>query len=260
MSSARAWITAVRHSHDRLSDLVSRHSGSGDLRAPSACSEWSVAEVLSHLGSQAQIFKLFLEAGLAGADAPGAESFQPIWDTWNAKSPEAQATDSVAANESLVSLIEGLPAADLDRFRLDMFGRRLDATGVLRMRLSEHAVHTWDVEVTFDDGAVVATEAVDLLLDGLGETAGRAGRPSPAPLDVLVATTDPQRTFRVHAGEKVSLDAAAAEDDGGPRVDLPAEAFLRLVYGRLDGSHPARGPVRTRDVDISQLSAVFEGF
>lgn len=260
MTGVRPWITAVRGSHDRLTSVVSGHSGADDLRSPSACADWTVAQVLSHLGSQAEIFMLFFQAGLSAGEAPGTEAFQGIWDAWNAKSPEDQAADSIAANEKLVSFVEGLSEADLERFHLDMFGRQLDATGVLRMRVSEHAVHTWDVEVAYDAAATVAQAAVDLLVGGLSETAGRTGKAPDEAFDVIVATTDPERTFELHAGEQVSLVDATGASEGTPRVELPAEALVRLVYGRLNESHPARGPVRSQGLNLSRLTSVFGGF
>ena len=58
--------------------------------------------MLSHLGSGAEIFSLVIEAGVTGAEPPTMEEFQPIWDTWNARTPEEQAAQSMAANEALV--------------------------------------------------------------------------------------------------------------------------------------------------------------
>ena len=258
MTGAEPWIAAVRHSHNRLSRVVSSHSGGDDLRARSACSEWSVAEVLSHLGSQAEIFAMFFQAGLTGSDPPAGEAFQTIWDAWNSKSPEEQAADSLAANERLISFVEELGEADLERFRLNLFGRQLDVAGLLKLRLSEHAVHTWDVEVAFDHAAIVAPEAIDLLVDGLGETAARAGHAPQVPFDLVIATTSPERTFELHAAEQVSLRPTAGSPDDAPRVELPAEAFVRLVYGRLDEAHPAHGPVRAQAEDLSRLTSTFE--
>ena len=55
------WIGALRHSHETLRALV-EPLDEGQLEQPSYDSEWSVAQVLSHLGSQAEIFGLFLDA------------------------------------------------------------------------------------------------------------------------------------------------------------------------------------------------------
>jgi hypothetical protein len=41
-------------------------------------------------------------------------------------------------------------------------------------------------------------------------------------------------------------------------VRLPAEAFLRLVYGRLDPDHTP--PVSPQDVELGTLRAMFPGF
>lgn len=219
-----------------------------------------MAQVLSHLGSQAEIFQLFFDAGLHGGDPPTGEAFQPIWAAWDAKSPEQQMADCFAANEKLVAFVEVLGEAELARFRLDMFGRQLDVAALLRMRLSEHAMHTWDVEVTFDADAAVAPEAVDLLIDGVGETVARAAKTPPEPFDVVIATTEPDRNFELHAADQVSLRQLDGTTADAARIELPAEAFLRLVYGRLDDTHPAHGPVRTQGADFARLTAIFEGF
>ena len=84
------WISALRHSHDRLRAAAEPLSPD-QLEQRSYASEWSIAQVLSHLGSQAEIFGLFLNAGLTGQDPPGREQFEPIWDSWNGKDPQAQA-------------------------------------------------------------------------------------------------------------------------------------------------------------------------
>jgi len=79
-------LAAVRRSHDRIAELTGG-LGREQLDGPSACSQWSVAQVLSHLGSQAEIFSLFADAGLSRGEPPAQSVFGPIWDSWNARSP-----------------------------------------------------------------------------------------------------------------------------------------------------------------------------
>jgi len=43
---------------------------------------------------------------------------------------------------------------------------------------------------------------------------------------------------------------------GGPDLELPAEAFVRLVYGRLDPDHTPRVD---GDFDLESLRHVFPG-
>ena len=70
-SSPGPWISALRHSHDRLRASV-QSLGPDQLAQRSYPSEWTIAQVLSHLGSQAEIFGLILAAGLAAITLRGA--------------------------------------------------------------------------------------------------------------------------------------------------------------------------------------------
>ena len=226
-------IDALRQSQNRFTSVVSPLSDTA-VRDRSYDDEWSIADVASHLGSQAEIFGLFLDAGIDGTEPPNHDAFLAIWDRWNAKPPTEQVSDSVAANESLVARIEEIPTDDRGAFAVEMFGGTRDLDGLAAMRLSEHAVHTWDIAVALDPEATVAPEAVGLLVDQLPGTASR-GKSVPGAAPVVVATTDPARTYRITFEPDLSVqvvDGVAAAD-----LTLPAEAFLRLVYGRLDPAH-----------------------
>jgi hypothetical protein len=74
------WISALRHSHDRLRTSV-EPLGPDGLMQRSYPSEWTIAQVLSHLGPQAEIFGLILQLGWGRNRWPRL----PIWDTWNAR-------------------------------------------------------------------------------------------------------------------------------------------------------------------------------
>lgn len=253
----RVWLAAVRRSHDHLAQLVGGRHGS-ELIVPSACSEWNVAQVVSHLGSQAEIFSLFVDSALEGREAPGREAFEPIWNGWNAKPPAQQVSDGIAANERLVRRLEGLDDEALAAMRLDLFGGQRDAVGLLRMRLSEHAIHTWDVEVAFDPSAQVAPDAVGLLIDNIPEMVPRAGRAAAAGRRVAVTTADPELHLNLDTGG-VSIRPGDAEATDAT-LEIPAEGLLRLVYGRLGDAHPPRGPVRSEGISLEDLQEVFPGF
>ena len=254
-TDATPWVRAVRASHDRLAGIVAGLDAQR-LRAQSYDTEWSVADVLSHLGSGAEISSLYIEAGVTGGDLPSSEDFKPIWETWNARSPEDQAERSVAVNEALVSRVESLTPQEQTGFHVTMFGRMpMDLAGVLGMRLSEHALHTWDVAVTLDPAAKVPQDAVDLLVDRLPLMAGFMGKKAPAPVAVAVTTTGPGRAFTLDTGG-VTLAPAAADHAPTASLAAPAEAFLRLVYGRLDDE----AGLTVSGVTVSELKSVFPGF
>lgn len=255
-TSPGPWIGALRHSHERLQEAAGPLDAA-QLEQLSYASEWSIAQVLSHLGSQAEIFGLFLAAGLTGQDPPGREEFVPIWEVWNAKSPQAQASDALRADQATLEQFESLDDEQRARLRLQMFGMDLDITGLARMRLSEHAVHTWDVAVALDPSATVAPDAVGLLIDTVGQLAARSAEPDGKQRRLRVSTTDPERHFILETGDAVSLTESDGED-GLPELRLPAEAFVRLVYGRLGPHHTP--PVEADGVDLDDLRSIFPGF
>lgn len=258
-TSPDPWIDALRQSHDRLQGLV-EPLGLDQLEQRSYATEWSIAQVLSHLGSGAEIFGLFLEAGLTGQDPPGREVFGPIWNTWNAKDPQAQAQDGLRADEATVARFESVDPDQKAQLRLQVFGMDMDMAGLARMRVSEHAVHTWDVAVALDPSATVAPDAVGLLIDTVGQLAARSATPDGKQRRLLISTTDPERHFILETGDAVSLTEVSGSDasDGLPELRLPAEALVRLVYGRLGPHHTP--PVEADGVDLGELRSIFPGF
>ena len=55
----------------------------------------------------------------------------------------------------------------------------------------------------------------------------------------------------------MTLDPAAADDAPAASLSLPAEALLRLVYGRLGDDDDG---VRASGVTLADLKPVFPGF
>ena len=249
--------TTLHASHARL-DAAAGSLTAEQVSAGSYCRDWSIAQVLSHIGSGAAIFRLLLDAGLNNADAPGREAFEPIWDVWNAMSPEEQQQSALIADAAFLEHVDSIPADRLESLQMTLFGTPADAARLLSMRLNEHAIHTWDIVVMSDPAATLPEDAVAQMVDGLGPLAARSGKTDGTPLEVTMITTDPERTFRLSVADAVSL--APADPDGTTAtVTLPAEALIRLVYGRLDPDHtPAE--VSVSGVDLNALRAVFQGF
>jgi uncharacterized protein (TIGR03083 family) len=249
-------LNALRDSRRQLCEVTSGLAGDA-LRAPSFDSEWSIAQVLSHLGSGAEIFGLILDAGLRGGAAPGLDACQAVWDRWDALSPDRQAADGLASDGAFLERLDAVAPADRDRWRLDLFGDDQTLPSLARMRLSEHALHTWDIAVTADDQAVLSPSAVPLLLDALPALVARVGRPSAEAQRVAVSTTAPDRSFALELGP----DGARLEPDGlgsgDSALELSSEALIRLVCGRLDGPHTPS--VDAHGLDLDMLRRVFPG-
>jgi uncharacterized protein (TIGR03083 family) len=254
-SDPTPWLQALRASHDRLAAIVAGLDGAA-LRARSYDTDWTIADVLSHLGSGAEIMALGVEAGVSGGESPSPEAFRAIWDVWNARSPEDQAAQFLLADEALVARIEAFSADERARFRVQMFGPQpFDLAGVLALRLSEHALHAWDVAVALDPAARVAPDAVALLTETLPMMTGWLGRKADEPRTVAVAVTSPDRSFTLDTGG-VSLVPGPADTAAAASLTAPAEAFLRLVYGRLDD----QAEVSATGVTVADLQLAFPGF
>jgi uncharacterized protein (TIGR03083 family) len=253
----RALIALLRDSHDQLAGLV-RPLGPEQLRAQSYDDDWTIAQVLSHLGSGAEIATLGLAAALGQGGQPDPSSFPAIWEAWNNRTPQAQAADALTCGGEYVRRLEQLTDAQLDSISLELFGRQLDAAGMIQLRLGEHAVHVWDVAVSIDPAATIAPGAVPVLFGYITQLFGYIAKPAGDSFRVRLRTTDPAGDYLLTVAEPVTLSdwAGGTEVDG--EIQLPAEALLRLFYGRLDPEHtPAHS---AEGIDLDRLRQVFPGF
>jgi uncharacterized protein (TIGR03083 family) len=260
-SDPRAWIAALRGSHERLAGLV-RPLAPEQIRARSFCTDWSIAQVLSHVGSGAEIGLLMLPGALGEGEPAGPADFQPIWDVWNAKSPDEQAADALAADERHVATLEQLTDEQLGKISLPFFGMDLDAVGLVRLRLGEHALHTWDVAVALDPAATVSADAVGLLIDNVPQfLAPRLGKVPADPFAVRIRTASPDRDYLLATADTVIMTEYPEDGTDVPvgEVTMPGEALLRLAYGRLDAEHTPATVVGAA-ADLNQLRNIFPGF
>ena len=254
-------LDALKTSVARLRDIVEPLNGDR-LRMQAYPTEWCVADVLSHIGSSAVIGTRRVEDAVAGRATPDA--FQEgVWDEWNAKSPEAKAADALAADARYLDVLTSIPPGEAEGVVVDLGPVQFDLETFVGLRLNEHVNHTWDIEVTFDPTATLPTSAADLVVDNLAMVAGFSGKPTGEAESVRVHTTDPTRDFLLQLGpDAVSLDAtddattSRATRGDAAELELPAEALVRLVYGRLD---PAHTPSVSGSADLAELRRVFQG-
>jgi uncharacterized protein (TIGR03083 family) len=248
-------VSALRASVERLHELA---SGLDDAQvaSPSYCDEWSIAQVLSHLGSGAVIFQRSLQDVRAGTATP--DDFNPsVWDEWNAKSPRAQADDALVADEAVIEAIEAVDEAERARLVFHLGPMTLNFEDYVGMRLNEHAFHTWDIEAALDEGARLSDDEAALVVDNLGRIVAFSGRPDGQDRTVAIHTTGPERDFTLRFSAD-GVELAAGRPGQASDLELPAESFARLVYGRLDPEHT---PAFTGDPALlDALRAAFPGF
>ena len=90
--------------------------------------------------------------------------------------------------------------------------------------------------------------------------APRLGKPLPEPFTVRITTTGPDRDYLLTSADSVTMTDWPADGDASvPRVTMPAEALLRLSYGRLDAAHTPASVTGDPQV-LAKLRAIFPGF
>jgi uncharacterized protein (TIGR03083 family) len=253
-------IAALRAGHDHLAAFVSGRNDA-ELSGPSAATEWSVAQVLSHLGSGAEIHAARVRAALDDTEPPGADFNHTVWDRWNAMSPREQADGFLESNLVLVRLYEIMDAERRENLRIDLgfLPAPVPVALAARMRLSEQALHSWDVRAAFDPAATLTPESVAPLLPGMNDLMGWIGKSEPLGGEhsvLRVETTSPEGVYTLRLEDRISLGYEAPQSPDG-ELKLPAEALLRLISGRLrdDAGITASGAA-----DLGLLRRVFPGY
>jgi len=219
--------------------------------------------VLSHLGSGAEISQAAVERARTRAGSPPDGFNQGVWARWDAMGPIAHRDAFIAANGELIELYESLSEDERRDLRIDL-GFLPAPVGVAeagRMRLNEFTMHSWDAKVGADPSATLRADAVPLLFEvtaGLLGWIAKADALGGRTATLAVVTTGPEREFGLDLGEKVVLTDKPAAADGTLR--LPAEAWLRLIMGRLSADHTPAGVEIDGPLSLDDLRNVFPGF
>ena len=247
-------LRSLRNSVQHLNSVVSGLDAS-KYTSRAYPSEWTIADTLSHVGSGAVIGQRRFEDFAAGRESD-PDFNASVWDEWNAKEPSRQVADCLVSDASLLACLEGASEAQRDAFHFSMGPLSLDFEGMVGLRLGEHVLHTWDVEVVQRPGATLDNEAANVMLNAVRPIIGFAGKYAGADRALHLQTLDPVRHFTLRLSDD-GVDLV--EEQSGEPVELamPAESLVRLIYGRLDA--PSTPATVSGDV-VSELRVVFPGF
>ena len=187
-----------------------------------------------------------LDDTVSGRDTP--ESFAPsVWDEWNAKSPRAQVDDALTADAALVARLEAVATSGAEELEFRMGPLTVDFDAFVGLRVNEHTLHTWDVEVALAPQVPLPAEAVPFVVDHLELIARYTGRP----------TGDE----RVRAGWRRRIRPGASWSSwpptpppsrpgatGLPTSRSPAEAWAAgsSTAGSMPSTRPRRSPATRR--------------
>jgi uncharacterized protein (TIGR03083 family) len=241
-ADARRVASLSRATYDRTRALLDQLPPDG-LTAQSACADWKVYQVVSHIGSQPAIHQAVLEAGLRGAAPMTDEQRRAIWDHFDSLGPTEVLPEFKRTNEAYHTLVDSLSDQELGQAVPWIFGQTPVAM-VIASRLNEQVLHEWDIRWAQDRGATLNSDAVPALLEVNLTPARVSGLAKPDRAGQLQGQTV---RFRLSdsgsTGSGASYDlrlqpdavslAPSAGDSPALTVDLPAEAFIRLIWGRL---------------------------
>jgi uncharacterized protein (TIGR03083 family) len=242
---------SVAHLYDVASDIQPI-----DYTASAYPSEWTIADTMSHLGSGAVIGTRRIEDFVAGRNAE-PDFNQSVWDLWNAKAPADQVGDALVSDRQYLEALEAMTEEQRSEYRMSLGPMSFDFDGAVGLRLGEHVLHTWDVEVSFEPDATLPADASGLILDRINFLVGRTARLAGDERQISIRTIEPERSFTLRlTGDSAEL--VEEPHDGRVDLEIPAEALVRLFYGRLDEAHTSES-LRNNDV-ITYLRGVFRGF
>ena len=254
-------ITSLRANHDQLATRLQSLSDD-QLTGPSGADEWSVAQVLSHLGSGAEIGLAGYRAALDGTEAPGDDFNRSVWARWDSSTPQEQAAGFLTHNARLVELLESLSPEQREtlQIKLGFLPAPLPLASIAGMRLSEAAQHQWDVEVAFDPAATLDADAAAVLMelfsDHIGFLLGFIGKADAVAEPAIVQIEG------THAGIVVDDSVSLTSSISSPTATLHAapEAVIRLIGGRLRPEHTPSDVSIEGNVSLDELRRVFPGF
>jgi uncharacterized protein (TIGR03083 family) len=260
-SPADRTIAALRSGHDHLAALVPAFS-EAQLTGPSGAAEWTVADVLSHLGSGAEITLAGFRSAVDGTPAPAGNFNESVWDRWNALSPQDQATGWLASDEALIAALEALSPEQRATLQIDIgfLPAPLPVAAYAGMRLNEATLHGWDVDVALDPAAVLPEVAAVLLAeqfsDALSFLAGFIGKAER--LDKPAVVEIQGSGFGFVIAEGVLLTSAVTNPTATFTGAL--EAAIRLFTGRLTAQYTPAGVEVIGNVTLDDLRHVFPGY
>ena len=207
--------------------------------APSACRGWAVRDVAAHLTQGAERAVVVVRHALDGTPAP---ELSPVDRAARARELRALSGPALAARfprdvDAVFTLLEGASEQALDTTVTVPAGPHT-LLQFATQRLSEAALHHWDVRAPTDPRATLRPEAAALFVDYLmGRMARMAHVEAPAQRDLtyrfdLEGPGGGAVTLTIRNGAATATRGAPAEAEC--TVTMPVEGWIRLVWGRLD--------------------------
>lgn len=219
---------------------------------PSACAAWEVRDVVAHLTAAVDMFAGNISRGVRGDSSP-PEGLPPAGMVDMAARMEANALRSIALRESLGETL--LPTFSA---RCDYLNRLLAGLGskdwdtpcyhpaaaitvrtYIDLRITELAVHEWDMRSKLEPSAHLSAEALPAIMDLIPVfLVGRLFQPgsslsAPVRYRFELTGTTPGWHDILAGGGKALMEPATASP-AAVKFRCDTETFVLLAYGRTN--------------------------
>ncbi len=218
--------------------------------SPSACDDWQVHDVLSHLIGGAERQTDSMQRGRAGDSGP-ASGFTPADSTTlsvNNAQRDIQRREQLGrgllsaydtAYAALQEQIDALGPNDWETPCWHLRRGAISAVDYLELRIQELAIHDWDMRHGVEDSPQLNPECVSTLLSATPKWLGMCFRPGQkleAPVVYEFDLAPPHESSIIVRVQGDSFDFPS-EDEVPDRWTVCAEApaFLLFIYGRITG-------------------------
>ena len=241
------------------------------LARPSACADWQVQDVLSHLIGGAERQADSMRRGRGGDSGP-PPGFMPMESS---AMSEVNAQRDIrrreelgggllaafeAAYASLQQQVEGLGPKDWETPCWHLRRGAISAADYLELRIQELAIHDWDMRRGLEESPQINPHCVSTLLSAAPKWLRMCFRPGEkldAPVVYEFDLAPPHETSIILRVAGDSFDFPS-EDEAHERWTVCAEApaFLLFIYGRITG----REAIAANEFAITGDSALLSRF
>jgi uncharacterized protein (TIGR03083 family) len=246
------------------------------LAGPSACAEWQVVDVFSHLIGGAERQTESMRRGRAG-DAGPLAGFVPMP---SAELSAVNARRDIDRRERLGGDILGAYDSAYEELHRELAGfgpddwdtpcwhlRRgaMPAAEYVDLRIQELAIHDWDMRSALEPEATIADDSLAALFDMSPKWLGMCFRPGPRLESNVVYRfdigSDQSRSFVVTVeGDRFDFSKETGSEAPSLVVSCEASEYLLFTYGRRNAAEGLRSGKLKAAGDITLLERFEEWF
>jgi len=226
--------------------------------SPTACTEWSVRDIVGHLIDVTESYFVGFDAARNGTQVPDALGTKAMQDMLNEGAQSHRALDQDAAlarlrddYTKLVGIIEGLTAEEWSGLTVPhKYMGSLPAFFYPVFQLMDYGVHSWDIRQGSGRAHCFDGDAADMLVPFMfilwSATSSAPADAEPCVIGIKVNGGNNAGTWRVTAGPDGISYAPGDVDDLATVLEFDPGSFVLTAFGRSN-SGTVRGDAALAD-------------